>query len=228
MRICLPRRRRTTRPNPHCSYRPDGCVKSWLEALGAVDNGPSPATSRSSASSPLRHSRGRCCYDRGSHAAAPDTVGAAACGQRQLRDRPAPAWPLLELEGVMRLVHESRGWDVGVPTPAATAVDLAAGIRRAIAMATKHGAGLRSGRWTSPGVSGLGLDPRQLGGGRIWWEGCLSRVVARRGRGGGAASAFAVWAAWLGRVGGSACSGCSASWTWSRSAGSGWWIAVGL
>jgi hypothetical protein len=55
----------------------------------------------------------------------------------------------------------------------------------------------------------------------IWCEGCLSRVVARRGRWGGAASALAaggaVWAVWLG--GGSACPGCSASWTWSRRRG---------
>jgi hypothetical protein len=30
------------------------------------------------------------------------------------------------------------------------------------------------------------------------------------------------WGGW------SACPGCSASWTWSRSAGNGWWIAIGL
>ena len=42
-----------------------------------------------------------------------------------------------------------------------------------------------------------------VGSGRIWCEGCLSRVSARRGGRGGTASAFAagaVWALWLGRV----------------------------
>jgi hypothetical protein len=53
-----------------------------------------------------------------------------------------------------------------------------------------------------------GLIRGSWGAGRVWCEGCLSRVAARRrvavGRWGGAASAFAaggaVWAVWLGRV----------------------------
>ena len=72
-----------------------------------------------------------------------------------------------------------------------------------------------------------GLDPRQLGGsvGFGVRAACCAvdagvahrrhvRPAVRHGR------------VWLGRVVGVL--GCSASWTWSRSAGGGWWIAIGL